>query len=246
MILAFDTSSAMTSVALADHTGVLVARSELDARRHAEVLAPLLAETIRGVDVAQIDAVACGVGPGPYTGLRVGIATALAVGAAWHVPVYGICSLDAIAAAVVRAGDGGDGFCVGTDARRREIYWARYSSNANRLDGPRVSAPDDIDANVRAGVWVGHGASASAWSFGRVVPESDPPSSDGYAQAAWVALIVRELLASGAATREADPLLDRHGQDSGATSLALKGAALLPPRPLYLRRPDAVEVGVRS
>ena len=92
MILAFDTSSALTSVAVVDGDEVVAEASHLDARRHAEVMSPLLVTVIAGIDRARIDAIACGVGPGPYTGLRVGIATALAVGLAWEIPVHGICS----------------------------------------------------------------------------------------------------------------------------------------------------------
>lgn len=248
MILAFDTSSAMTSVALVEGAAVLAERSELDARRHAEVLAPMLAETMLGVDLEKIDAVACGVGPGPYTGLRVGIATALAVGAAWRVPVHGICSLDAIAAAIVAlARDVAvDGFCIAADARRREIYWARYAVDGVRLDGPHVGPSEDIAESLRAGAWAGHGAVTYASSFGRVLAEAESLSAAAYAQAAWVGRVAQTLLTAGAVTRDTEPLLDRHGDDTGATSRALQGAALLLPRPLYLRRPDAVAVSERS
>jgi tRNA threonylcarbamoyladenosine biosynthesis protein TsaB len=247
VILAFDTSSALTSVALVDRTGVLTERSALDARRHAEVLAPLFADAMTGVDGTRVDAVACGVGPGPYTGLRVGIATALAVGTAWRVPVVGVCSLDAIAAAVVGldAGEVDDGFCVATDARRHEVYWARYASDGRRLDGPRVGPPDDIEPSLLAGTWAGHGAFAYESTFGRVLGSSDPTLASGLAHAAWVGILAQALLDSGSVARDTDLTLDRHGEDSGATSQALRGAALLPPRPLYLRRPDAVEVGER-
>src|SRR5512133_2504875 len=102
-------------------------------------MAPLLADVIAGVDTARIDAIACGVGPGPYTGLRVGIATALAVGVAWQVPVHGICSLDAVAAAALDVAPAPDGLCIALDARRKEVYWARYSGLGQRLDGPRVA-----------------------------------------------------------------------------------------------------------
>lgn len=72
---------------------------------------------------SSIDTIACGVGPGPYTGLRVGIATALALGAAWEVPVVGLCSLDAIAAAACVDGPT-QGFGIAGDVRRHEVYWA--------------------------------------------------------------------------------------------------------------------------
>jgi tRNA threonylcarbamoyl adenosine modification protein YeaZ len=243
VILGFDTSSALTSVAVIDGTRVVAERRHLDARRHAEVLAPMLAEVCNDIDTTTVSAVACGVGPGPYTGLRVGIATALAVGMAWRIPVYGICSLDAIAAAAFASGNWSDGddVLVAVDARRSEVYWARYVTGCVRIDGPRVSRAAEIDSELRARVWIGHGAAIHADSFGSVAARDDAADSLGYPQASWVAMRTGDLLAAGASTDVSDAVpLDSHGDDSGATALALRGAALLPPRPLYLRRPDAV------
>jgi tRNA threonylcarbamoyl adenosine modification protein YeaZ len=89
--------------------------------------------------MADLDAVVVGCGPGPFTGLRVGMATASAYGHALDIPVYGVCSLDAIG--VQTSGQ----VLVVTDARRREIYWARYRDGV-RIDGPAVSAPADVDS----------------------------------------------------------------------------------------------------
>lgn len=244
MILGIDTSSALTSVALVDGDQVVAARMHLDARRHAEVLAPLLAEVVAAMPPGGVTAVACGVGPGPYTGLRVGIATALAVGAAWEVPVHGLCSLDAVAAATRVAEPDLADFGVALDARRSEVYWARYGADGARTDGPRVGAAALIDPLLRFGTWAGHGAALDPDLFGRVVTAGDS-SPIAYPHAEWVARRVAGLLASGAAPAstpdDASGLpLDAHGDDSGATAQALHGAALLPPRPLYLRRPDAV------
>jgi len=241
MILALDTSSALTSVAVVDGLRVVVEAAHLDARRHAEVMAPLLADVLAGVDRASIDAIACGVGPGPYTGLRVGIATALAVGIAWQVPVHGICSLDAVAAAALALGPAPDGVCVALDARRKEVYWARYSSDGERRDGPRVAAPAAIDAVLRSGDWVGQGATLHREVFGHVrAAASDDASGAAYPRAAWIGLRASALLAAGVREATTEAPLDAHGDDSGATAHALVGATLLPPRPLYLRRPDAV------
>ncbi len=243
MILGFDTSSALTSVAVIDGTRVIAERRHLDARRHAEVLAPMLAEVCNGIDTTTISAVACGVGPGPYTGLRVGIATALAVGLAWEIPVYGICSLDAIAAAAFAStGSVAEGdVLVAADARRSEVYWARYSAGCVRIDGPRVARPADIDTGLRSGAWVGHGAAIHADFFSTVVVRDDVEDPLSYPQASWVAMRAASLLAAGSSADDSDVVpLDSHGDDSGATARALGGAALLAPRPLYLRRPDAV------
>ncbi len=249
MILGLDTSSALTSIAVVDGTRVVVERRHLDARRHAEVLAPMLAEVCEAVDSSAITAIACGVGPGPYTGLRVGIATALAVGMAWKIPVHGICSLDAIAAAAYASEESalcGDVF-VAVDARRSEVYWAHYIAGCTRVDGPLVAKPGDIDATLRAGVWVGHGAAMHADSFGLVLARDAAEDALGYPQASWVAMRAGLLLASGAEVDQQDHMpLDSHGEDTGATARALRGAALLPARPLYLRRPDAVAAGTAS
>ena len=96
-----------------------------------------------GSAMADLDAVVVGCGPGPFTGLRVGMATAAAYGHALGVPVYGVCSLDAIG--VDTAGD----VLVVTDARRREVYWARYRDGV-RVDGPAVNAPADVPADAAA------------------------------------------------------------------------------------------------
>ena len=240
MILAFDTSSALSSVAVVDGESVVAARRHLDARRHAELLAPLFADLDPELDRGSVTAIACGVGPGPYTGLRVGIATALAVGTAWQRPVLGLCSLDAIAAAVVQAQPGVPGFSVAVDARRREVYWARYGAGGARIEGPRVSRPADIDPGLRAGLWVGHGAALHADLFGEVVNADDAADPRSYPHAEWIGRRVGALLDAGAPTGRAPIPLDAHGEDTGATARALSGHELLPPRPLYLRRPDAV------
>jgi tRNA threonylcarbamoyladenosine biosynthesis protein TsaB len=237
VIVAIDTSSALTSVAVVDGDVVLAHGSHLDARRHAEVIGPLLAEVLAMVDTSAVRAVACGVGPGPYTGLRVGIAAALALGAVWDVRVHGLCSLDAIAAAVLaesRASVPPEGLCVASDARRREVYWARYAPDGRRVLGPRVVRLAELEPGLRAGTWAGHGAVEHADLLGTVIA-ADP----GYPEATWVGRRVEALLASGATPVHVEVPLDAHGEDSGRTSRALEGAVLLPPRPLYLRRPDA-------
>jgi tRNA threonylcarbamoyladenosine biosynthesis protein TsaB len=243
MILAFDTSSALTSVAVVDGSTVVAMRSHHDPRRHAEVLAPLFAELRGDAEPSGIAAVACGVGPGPYTGLRVGIATALAVGTAWQRPVVGICSLDAIAMAVLDAAPRPDGFGVAVDARRKEVYWAWYSGNGSRIEGPRVAPPGAIDPGLRAGDWAGHGAALHAPLFGALLAGGETSDPASYAQAGWVGRRAVVLLEAGESPLLAAAPLDAHGEDTGATSQALGGHDLLPPRPLYLRRPDAVASG---
>jgi tRNA threonylcarbamoyl adenosine modification protein YeaZ len=138
----------------------LASRVTVDARAHNEVLTPQILECldVAGRSRAELDAVVVGLGPGPFTGLRVGMATAAAFGDALGLPVYGVCSLDAIAAAAWRdITDTEAELLVVTDARRREVYWARYRAVAGdiaRVSGPQVCKPGDLesgDSTVIAG-----------------------------------------------------------------------------------------------
>lgn len=121
---------------------VLAERAAVNARAHGELLMPSVCEvlTVAGVRIRDLDAVVCGAGPGPFTGLRVGMVTAAALGDALGIPVYPVCSLDAIAH---QAGSDTP-LLVVTDARRREVYWARYDETGARVDGPHVDRPVDV------------------------------------------------------------------------------------------------------
>jgi len=147
LILAIDTATpAVTAgVVRLDGVQVLAERVTVDARAHAEQLTPnvLGALADAGVTVNDLGAVVVGCGPGPFTGLRVGMATAAAYGHALGIPVHGVCSLDAIG--VDTSGDA----LVVTDARRREVYWARYRDGV-RVDGPAVNAPADVPGATEA------------------------------------------------------------------------------------------------
>ncbi|MEE2521216.1 tRNA (adenosine(37)-N6)-threonylcarbamoyltransferase complex dimerization subunit type 1 TsaB [Pseudarthrobacter sp. J75] len=132
-----------------------------DTRSHAEVLAPgiqeLLAST--GTRAADIDAVVTGVGPGPFTGLRSGIATARTLAFVWNKPLYGVVSLDAIALDVAESAHKVPEFLVVTDARRKEVYWARYSMDDGGVprlaDGPHVGAAESLPALPAFGAGAG-------------------------------------------------------------------------------------------
>ena len=147
IILAIDTATpAVTAgVVKLDGIEVLAERVTVDARAHAEQLTPnvLAALADAGLTVDDLGAVVVGCGPGPFTGLRVGMATAAAYGHALNIPVYGVCSLDAIGNQTA-----GDALVV-TDARRREVYWARYRDGM-RVDGPAVDAPADVPTDAAA------------------------------------------------------------------------------------------------
>jgi tRNA threonylcarbamoyl adenosine modification protein YeaZ len=154
-VLAIDTSSAAIVagvVAIPDgrsgrdeqRGGTLADRSYVAPRGHTERLAPAISRclTQAGLRPSELGAIVAGVGPGPYTGLRVGLVTAAALGHALGIPTYGVCSLDAIGNDL--ACDEGDVLVV-TDARRKEVYWARYHEYGSRLDGPHVNRPQDVD-----------------------------------------------------------------------------------------------------
>jgi tRNA threonylcarbamoyl adenosine modification protein YeaZ len=149
VILAIDTATpAVTAgvVRLDDvNVEVLAERVTVDARAHAEQLTPNVVGALvdAGLTVDDLDAVVVGCGPGPFTGLRVGMATAAAFGHALGLPVHGVCSLDAIG--IDTSGDA----LVVTDARRREVYWARYRDGV-RIDGPAVNAPADVPGAAEA------------------------------------------------------------------------------------------------
>ncbi|ANI38460.1 tRNA (adenosine(37)-N6)-threonylcarbamoyltransferase complex dimerization subunit type 1 TsaB [Mycolicibacterium vaccae] len=149
IVLAIDTATPAVTAGVVrvdgDAVEVLAEQVTVDARAHAERLTPNVVDALRiaGVTVDQLDAVVVGCGPGPFTGLRVGMATAAAFGHALGVPVRGVCSLDAIA-----VGTSGDVLVV-TDARRREVYWARYR-DGRRIDGPAVNAAADVPPGAEA------------------------------------------------------------------------------------------------
>ena len=147
MLLAFDTATPFVTVALHDGESVVVeARSEVR-MKHGEHLAPLIEAVLRdaGVVRQELTALAVGTGPGPFTGLRVGLVTARTLALVLEIPVYGVCSLDAIALEAAeglpRSGYGTTDFVVATDARRKEVYLAAYDEQGTRLSGPVVDKP---------------------------------------------------------------------------------------------------------
>jgi len=146
LVVGFDTATPAVSVALHDGERVASEAFAADARRHGELLAPMIAEVMAdaGASRADLTAVAVGVGPGPYTGLRVGVVTARVLGAVLGIPVHGVCSLDLIAAVASLSVAPGRQFLVATDARRKEVYWARYDAAGGRLDGPLVGSAGSI------------------------------------------------------------------------------------------------------
>jgi tRNA threonylcarbamoyl adenosine modification protein YeaZ len=149
LLLALDTATPAVTVALHDGSAVVADVCAVDPRRHGELLAVLIDQVLHkaGAGRGDLTAVAVGIGPGPYTGLRAGLVTARVLGSALDIPADGICSLDVIAAQAAANAEGAE-FLVATDARRREVYWARYAPDGVRADGPHVSRPADLAAGL--------------------------------------------------------------------------------------------------
>lgn len=172
--------------------------------KHGEQLAPLIRQVLAdaGWSPADLTGIVVGVGPGPFTGLRVGLVTARTMGFVLGVPVQGVCTLDVFA---LDAGIEGS-FTVVTDARRREVYAARYDSVGGRIGAPEVVRPAELKAE-------------------------GPVIGPGTALYPSVFAIERGPMQPSAITM--------------ARAVAEGSVEVLPPDPLYLRRPDAVEAAAR-
>lgn len=213
LLLAIDTATSAITVALHDGESVLAESSVLDPRSHGEYLAPGIAAVLdrAGRAPADVSAVVAGTGPGPFTGLRVGLVTARTFAFARGIPVFGVCSLDAMVhqAWLESAGELGRSCVVATDARRKEVYWARYDitiAGVVRTCEPMVAKAENLGEEVRALPVIGRGALLYAGSFGPRVGPLD--------------------VSAGALA------------DLAAGRLAA-GEQLPEPEPMYLRRPDA-------
>ena len=144
LVLALDTATPTLVAGLArwtrgGRTEVLAERAVPSGTKHAELLTPAVQDALAdaGVSLADVEAVVTGLGPGPFTGLRVGVVTAAAIADARGLPVVGVCSLDAV---------GSGARTVVTDARRKEVYWATYAADGTRTDGPAVLRPEELRA----------------------------------------------------------------------------------------------------
>ncbi len=207
MLLAFDTATATVTVALHDGTDVVAAATSTEAMRHGEQLAPLIEQVLSeaGVAVGGLAGIAVGVGPGPFTGLRVGLVTARTMGHVLGVPVHGVCSLDPLALEAVETGVVTGDFVVATDARRKEVYLASYDANAVRLADPVVDKPAVL---ATAGAVVGEGARLYPVDFPNALGPVRP-------DAAWLA---RGVVADRFAILEPEPLYLRRPDAVAAAS----------------------------
>ena len=213
LLLALDTASPAVTVAVHDRDRLRAAASVVDARRHGELVAPLIRQVLAEADATPRDLtdLAVGVGPGPFTGLRIGLVTMRALAAATGARLVGVCSHDVLASEWRQQSVATGGFVVVTDARRKEVHWSSYAGDGRRIAGPAVDRPADLAAGLEPGtVCVGRGA----WLHPDLLPAVEGPL---------------------------DP-------DAGVLAAALVAGRLelLPPDPMYLRRPDATPPGRRK
>lgn len=229
LVLALDTATESVVVGLLEvpasgDVTVLASEVRSGARQHGELLMPAVLNVCAqaGHRLAELDAVVCGCGPGPFTGLRVGLVSAAGLGDALGVPVHGVCSLDAIARSVTAGPEQAGPLLVVTDARRREVYWAVYTATGERTRGPAVDTPADVAALVsELGARAVAGPVASTHASTLELPELTDARGESLAPtAAGLVMAGLEALRSSATPA--------------------------PLEPLYLRRPDAVPPGARK
>jgi tRNA threonylcarbamoyladenosine biosynthesis protein TsaB len=185
VLLAFDTATPFVSVALHNGEDVAVELRSDRPMKHGEQLAPLIEQALRqaGITRQDLTAIGVGVGPGPFTGLRVGLMTARTLAYVLEIPVYGVCSLDVLAVEAVDSGAVTAGeFLVATDARRKEVYVARYDERGTRLTGPVVDKPAALATD---GPVVGEGAALYPEAF----PHGTGPAAPS---AGWLARVVTD------------------------------------------------------
>lgn len=222
LILALDTATpAVVAGVVAQARGsweIREQRSVPAAQRQAEVLGAVLAEL--GVAAHDLDGVVVGVGPGPFTGLRVGVVAAAAYAHARAVPSYGVCSLDALVPMVANglppATAGPVARVAVTDARRREVYWCAYDVAGQRVRGPSVDRPADL--------------AAASWITDAVEFVGNPGLSD----------------VLGRPVTPAEPAIDVLVARAGLSDDLAAWPDPVPLVPDYLRRPDAVPPGARK
>lgn len=168
MLLTLDTATPYVTVAVHDGTDVVAEVIGEERMRHGEQVAPAIAEALAraGVDRDELTAIGVGVGPGPFTGLRVGVVTARVLAHVLDVPAYGVCSLDVLAVEAVARGQVDTPFVVASDARRKEVHVATYDERARRLEGPVVAKPADVATAVPV---VGEGALLYPEAFAHAV-----------------------------------------------------------------------------
>jgi tRNA threonylcarbamoyladenosine biosynthesis protein TsaB len=173
-ILSIDTATKVMGVALADDNKLIGEACLNVGKTHSQRLLPLLAALLENaeLDPSQIDAVAVTSGPGSFTGLRIGIATAKALAKAWQRPVIPVCTLDALA---YNARHLSEYICPVLDARKSQLYSALYNSEASRLENPCAVTVAELAASLqhKGGrvLFLGDGAEAAFPFFKEALAE---------------------------------------------------------------------------
>jgi tRNA threonylcarbamoyl adenosine modification protein YeaZ len=239
LLLAIDTSTTAIGVALHDGSAVVAEVATLNARAHAEHLAPNIRAALETVSAGPPDVsdVAVGIGPGPFTGLRVGIVTGRTFAFALGIAVRGLTSLDAIAHESFLAGRRGE-LLVATDARRKEVYAAEYvltDGGAERVANPVVARAADLPERLRALPTVGRGAAL----YPESLPAGIPPRGErGTTGEPWAPKDAPLDVSAGALADLAVRRLAGSGGAAGGLQRVDPGNGFDGLEPLYLRRPD--------
>ncbi|MDA2977511.1 MAG: tRNA (adenosine(37)-N6)-threonylcarbamoyltransferase complex dimerization subunit type 1 TsaB [Candidatus Nanopelagicales bacterium] len=219
-LLAIDTSTNRIAVALLQFGKQPVVAIKDDGLRHAEYAAELIKKVVSdaGLMMQELGGIVCGIGPGPFTGLRVGIVSAQSIGFVLSIPVFGVCSHDAIAFEYAQQNPNKDSIVI-TDARRKEVYWTKYQG-IKRTSSPKVSKLEEVPTS---GVHLLH-KPLDPISLAQVAIEAMNRTEKG---------IEIKSFATDLATGD-------------GSIVALPNQVLLPPIPLYLRKPDALTLAERS
>ena len=226
-LLAIDTSTSAITVALFDGSRVTAESTTLDPRAHAEHLAPGIRDVLdrSGIEAGAVTGVVVGIGPGPFTGLRVGIVTARTFGFALGVPVRGLCSHEALAHEAWLAGRRG-GLLVATDARRKEVYAAEFALTrvgSDRVGEVRVARAADLPEHWRGLPTIGRGPSLYPDSLLGGIPSGGVGSDLLDVSAGALADLAARRWSAG---------------DTLPTAALEPGGGFDGLEPLYLRRPD--------
>lgn len=152
IILGIDTATPQVGCAIGGHEGVIASFSTSKGKRHAETLVPAIDFLCRQahIELVEIGAIAVDVGPGLFTGLRVGVATAKAMASALRVPVVGVSSLDLLAFPLRWSNRR---IVSVVDARRGEVFYAFYRQvpgGVQRLSEPQVGSPEELCNEMQA------------------------------------------------------------------------------------------------
>ncbi|MET7821075.1 tRNA (adenosine(37)-N6)-threonylcarbamoyltransferase complex dimerization subunit type 1 TsaB [Micromonospora zamorensis] len=206
LVLVVDSSTPAVTAALvevsADGVVSRAHRCTVDARAHGELLAPQVDAVLADAHARPRDlsAIVAGLGPGPFTGLRVGLVTAATMGQVLGIPTYGVCSLDAIGYPAAS----GEPVLAASDARRKELYWAVYDGAGQRIVGPEVSTPSVAAARARElGVTIAVGDGAHRYAEILDLPVRVEPR---YPDATVLALLAAERIRASASSERLTPL----------------------------------------